>query len=330
MQGKEDFHLTCTITLQQLRYTDSYGASRGKYLRKELQQCLKPSVLSSQHRPSQPRALSRSRNIIETHMSTGKSSSKHISTQKMPGSKRAKPRDSSQLNLKRSSVNIHTVRSNAFKGKEREKSLESAANKHSSNLQLGDDTIKMQIKNMLQLLGSKKMKEQSETPANQAKTLQKKLIAENKKNVLSGKHTPCAKSRTRNVQVSKTQENDSLNNRTIILRNVQCSFIKHNNPDQHKAKPTKSTTTKNVSKENARMVQEKIVRTKELRKKCIKENVENNNIEVNRANIVIEKVNLKEELEEVPAEDKQTVIEYDCENNYDLICKSLQTKYFQF
>lgn len=329
--GRQGAFSPSTYALQDFSYADHSDSAKPKCLRKD-PQLLKP-VPGSQHRPSQLRAPSRSRNTLESHASTGKSSSKHMSGQK---GKKVKSRDLSQLNGKRGSVNIHTVRSNAFKGvsgKQRDKSLESAANKHptASNLQLGDDMIRTQIRNMLQILENTKIKDQSETPANQVKPVQRKLADNHRKDLSSGKHTPCGKSRARKAQVARTQENDSLSNKTTVLRNVQCNFARSVNPEAHRgaAKAAKNAGGKSASKERGK-AQEKAVKAKELRKRCVKENVESYNVEVNRKSVAVVKMNPKDELEEVSPEDKLTVIEHDCENNYDLICKSLQGKYYQF
>jgi hypothetical protein len=277
---------------------------------------------------------------------------KRISSQKSGKCRKLKLRDSSHINVKRCGFNIHTIRANIARipynplsTKLNNKlfdppqqlflysNLQSALYKSGKKKGNGTEQIRSLL-NLLESARSKSGKLRAITPNNQSSKLytKKKMEVGQRKGSSSRGHGTHSKSRMSRIRAEKTQEEkyDTLE----LSRNIKHCTRKNNKDDPYRTE-SRNKVTVEVDTKPKFIVSGymKLEDTKSRWKRYIDENGENCSTTTNKSSLLIGKVPYNTEQKEdsdSSSDDKLTVIEHECENNYDLICKSLQERLNNF
>lgn len=295
------------------------------------------------------------------HITEPKNPFKRISSQKSGKSRKLKLRDSSRINVKRCGFNIHTIRANMARipnnplsTKLNNKALDCPSHPLQprqlflySNLQSAFHKSKEktkgngteQIRSLLYLLESARSKSgkiRAITPSNQSSKLytKKKMEVGPKKGSSSRGRGIHSKSRISRIRPEKTQEE---NYETLELsKSIKHCTKKKDNPYKTIAE-SRNIVTKTVEVDvKPKFIVGRYMKledTKSKWKKYIDENAENCSTTTNKSSLLIGKVPYNTEEKEnsdSSSDEKLTVIEHECENNYDFICKSLQGSLNQF
>lgn len=201
-----------------------------------------------------------------------------------------------------------------------------------------------QIRSLLYLLESARSKSgklRAITPSNQSSKLytKKKTEIGQRKGSSSRGRIGQSRSRMARVRPERTQEDNYDTIEKIELsRSIKCNLKKSvkDTPYRTIAESVKGrnivTKTVEVDTKPKFIVGGfmKAEDTKNKWRKYIDENAENCSTTTNKSSLLIGKVPYNTEEKEdndSSSDEKLTVIEYECENNYDLICKSLQGQF---
>ena len=248
--------------------------------------------------------------------------SRYSVAQKQRTNKKVKSRDSSS---KSKHVSIPRRKS---KKKSKSKSPDTIGTRHSSC-----EKYREQIEKMLNILDNSKVKGRSNTPSSKINIKKE----EHAKNPLPEGYVPCAKSRANKIRPIKPQKNqnevivNSMVNKPVIKK-CDYNFNKYGNEDPYKiiaeAKKSRNVISKtmdNLSK--SKMTGKTFIKLDDKKE----ESRDNGSMTTNKSSLFVGKTTSsgEDKEEEASSDGKLTVIEHDCENNYDLIFETLEGKYCQ-
>ena len=194
---------------------------------------------------------------------------------------------------------------------------------------------KNQIEKLLQILNNTKVKEtkiSSNTPNNKMSTrIKTNQITQKRKSLSGNEYTPSGKSRLNKLNLIKSHKDqyntlaNSFVHESSIVKTNKPNITKYVKEDQCK----KSSNSRNIVITVSKTVKSKVyplVGGKNERKNW-KEHIEDHkdicSMTTNKSSGLPGKATVREE-DECSSDDRLTVIEHDCDNNYDLICNSLE------
>eukprot|EP00826_Nyctotherus_ovalis_P064021 TRINITY_DN9386_c0_g1_i9.p1 TRINITY_DN9386_c0_g1~~TRINITY_DN9386_c0_g1_i9.p1 ORF type:complete len:256 (+),score=73.36 TRINITY_DN9386_c0_g1_i9:541-1308(+) len=198
-----------------------------------------------------------------------------------------------------------------------------------------------QIRSLLYLLESARTKSgklRAITPSSQSSKLctKKKEIGQRKGSSSRGR-VPQSRSRMSRMRPEKTQEDYETLGKSEFSRSIKCCAKKSVKDDPYRtiAEPRSRNVVARTAEAEGRPrfipgAFMKIENAKSKWRRYLDENAENCSTTTNKSSLLIGKVPYNTEEKEdsdSSSDEKLTVIEHDCENNYDLICKSLQKKF---
>eukprot|EP00826_Nyctotherus_ovalis_P004166 TRINITY_DN10870_c0_g5_i1.p2 TRINITY_DN10870_c0_g5~~TRINITY_DN10870_c0_g5_i1.p2 ORF type:complete len:208 (-),score=66.64 TRINITY_DN10870_c0_g5_i1:94-717(-) len=198
----------------------------------------------------------------------------------------------------------------------------------------GGNKCKEQIKKLLHMLSGTKVGSAS------GKIPSKKKV---RKGSSSSEYTPCSKSRVAKIRPAKPHKNhyETLVNslsKKVTKKNIECNFKKYGNEDPYKIMAESSKTRNGMAPslrtentEKPKLAGKSFTKEDEKHtwKKYIESSGELCSMTTNKSSAQIGRVVSAEAKEDLSSDEALTIIENDCENNYDLICNTLEAKYSQ-
>ena len=264
---------------------------------------------NSQHNLGRSRA-----SVTKNEEISSKQEGNRTTSQKPGTTKKNKLRDSSRIN--KGCLNIHITRANMAR-----------VSKQSSKSPVSKKNCKDQIKKLMHILSGTKVN---------SKMSSKRKVGQRRESS-SSEYTPYSKSRVSKTRPSKPHKNnyETLVNSLVkkkAKKPIECNFKKYGNEDPYKIIAESSKTRNGIAATSKTEYVGKIF-TKEDEKQVWKKYIEGSgelySMTTNKSSAQIGKVIPSGECKEdqVDSDEVLTVIENDCENNYDLICNTLEGNY---